>query len=242
MPLHGSLDCCDLRKAQLSVNRDETRNGRTSCFSRVLTLNIWVTRGLLLYFKLLQFWYYDRKKYLKSQQFLYEYTCPYWQQTVKAPFSSFLPELCIKLSLSSLSNPHCPKQQNMPAIPTAFFNLLHGKNNLVFTNFFHRDTNNLWTGTKRLLNTYISSYLRTIIFPGWKVLYRSACISKKLLRLLCKAPCLQTAWGLPRRMNGILISSNYISITKTIHAAREKRFVLASVLHKTYALSAKNRL
>lgn len=56
-----------------------------------------------------------------------------------------------------------------------------------------------------------------------KVLSRSACISPKLLRLLCKARLLGGIGLPPHRMNGILISTNHISITKTTHVAREKK-------------------
>lgn len=74
-----------------------------------------------------------------------------------------------------------------------------------------------------------------------KVLYRSTYIFPELLRLHCKVLFFQADRGLLHRMNGILIPTNYISISKTTHVAREKRFVLASVLHKTYALWPKKQ-
>lgn len=165
------------------------------------------------------------------------YTHPLMTTENKSSISSFIPKLRIKLSMSSLPNSHLPKQQKAQAILTAYFHLLNDKYSMVFIIFF-------------IMVFIISELIEHIDFlvsmnnylSRMKVLYRSACISPKLLRLPCKALFLQADWGLPRRMNGILISTNYISLTKTTHAAREKRFVLASVLHKTYGLSPKTRL
>lgn len=141
--------------------------------------------------------------------------------------------------MSSLPNTHLTKKQNQPAILTAYFHLLNGKYNMVFIFImvliiFKLELKDCWT--------CISLYLWTINFPEWRSCTGLPAYPQNYSRLPCKSLFLQADWGLPHRMNGILISTNYISITKTTHAAREKCFVLASVLHKIYNLLPKPRL
>lgn len=96
----------------------------------------------------------------------------------KSSISSFIPKLRIKWSMSSLPNSHLPKQQKAQAILTAYFHLLNGKYSMVFIIFF-------------IMVFIISELIEHIDFlvsmnnylSRMKVLYRSACISPKLLRL-----------------------------------------------------------
>lgn len=148
--------------------------------------------------------------------FVYIYTHPLMTTENKSSISSFIPKLRIKWSMSSLPNSHLPKQQKAQAILTAYFHLLNGKYSMVFIIFFYHGAYNFWTDWTH----WFPCIYEQLSFQN-EGLVQICLYIPKITQIAFKALFLQADWGLPRRMNGILISTNYISLTKT-HMRPEK--------------------